>query len=369
MPKVGPNTTINTASTWPWPTADGRKSCGRSATWSWTPRPARWTQTTWMRSSSRNVSTRRTFRIRTSSSDERGGAHLELLAVATRLLGVVLRRRLLARLPEDRLPPSPSIVPDAPTTIWRIGVTGALKSRRQVERPHEGRGRLLPPLRRGCVGGPGRDPEDDRHALPLGPVPNREGRAPVRPIRTAAACLRRRAETRDEPRTAHRLDRGETLRSRSARGRRASPLPSGRPPRPAPLCEPEDQGRRSRGEPGRLLRPSRRANHRRPGSVPPRRLRDEGRPGTLHGALHLGQRNAGPRIHHNLATGGHRPPRARPATRGDQRRGGRRHVAELVLLLPGRPRRPRMGCGAHRRAKRDVRGHVDRLRAGEPSVA
>src|SRR2546428_56654 len=55
-------------------------------------------------------------------ANERGGAHIELLAVATCVFGVVLCRRLLARLPKDRLPPGPSIVSDAPATLRRIGL-------------------------------------------------------------------------------------------------------------------------------------------------------------------------------------------------------------------------------------------------------
>src|SRR5205807_5560652 len=125
-------------------------------------------------------------------SDERGGAHLEFPLVAAGLFGAVLRRRLLAGLPENRLLTGASILPNAATAVRRIGDTGVLKPLRQLRGPDAGRGRLLPAVRHRGFRRSGRNPEDDRHAIPLGALPLRASGPSVRALRTAVARVPRR---------------------------------------------------------------------------------------------------------------------------------------------------------------------------------
>src|SRR2546422_533120 len=65
---------------------------------------------------------------------ERRGADLELPPVAARLFRTVFCGRLLARFPQDRLPPRVAVVPDAAATVRGVGTTGALKSPCQLAR-------------------------------------------------------------------------------------------------------------------------------------------------------------------------------------------------------------------------------------------
>src|SRR3989442_11860664 len=60
--------------------------------------------------------------------DERGGADLELPPVAARVLRAVLRGRVLARVPEDRLPPVDPVVPAAAAAVWSVRPTTHLSN-------------------------------------------------------------------------------------------------------------------------------------------------------------------------------------------------------------------------------------------------
>src|SRR6266571_1712832 len=198
------------------------------------------------------------------------GAYLELPPLATRLFRTVFRGRLLARLPENRLPTGVAVVSDAGAAVRRVRrPPEPLSPFANLRGPDEGGGRLLSALRPRSLGRPRRDPRNGRHALPRRTDAFRTGHAEIRPVRGTSPRPRGPTNARDEPRIVGGVHRGEALRRRRPRGRRPDAVRGERPPRPPAVRGPSDPGRGQGREPRRLLPASRGSDHRGPGPVPP----------------------------------------------------------------------------------------------------